>query len=106
LKILLDENLDWRLQRDLADHAVSSVPRIGWAGITNGELIRRAEEQFDALITMDSGLVNQQNLAGRNVIVILLRANSNRLSDTRPLMPDVVVALESAQPGTITSIPK
>ena len=106
MKILLDENLDWRLQRDLADHAVSSVPRIGWAGITNGELIRRAEEQFDALITMDSGLVNQQNLAGRNVIVILLRANSNRLSDTRPLMPDVVVALESAQPGTITSIPK
>jgi hypothetical protein len=55
---------------------------------------------------MDSGLVNQQNLARRNVIVILLRAKSNRLSDTRPLMPDVVVALEIAQPGTITSIPK
>jgi predicted nuclease of predicted toxin-antitoxin system len=106
LKILLDENLDWRLERDLGEHVVLSVPRIGWAGITNGELIRRAEEQFDALITMDIGLVNQQNLAGRNVIVILLRAKSNRLSDTRPLMPDVVVALEIAQPGTITSIPK
>jgi predicted nuclease of predicted toxin-antitoxin system len=106
LKILLDENLDWRLERDLAYHTVSSVPRIGWAGITNGELIRRAEEQFDALITMDSGLVNQQNLVGRNVIVILLRAKSNRLSDTRPLMHDVIVALEIAQPGTIVSIPR
>lgn len=105
MRILLDENLDWRLQRELPGHDVSSVPRIGWAGITNGELIRRAEEQFDVLITMDSALVKQQNLAGRNVIVIVLHAKSNRLSDTRPLMPGVVAALEIAQPGALISIP-
>ena len=58
------------------------------------------------LITMDSGLVKQQSLAGRDMIVIVLRAASNRLSDTRPLMADVVVALEIAEPGTIVSIPK
>jgi len=106
LRVLLDENLDWRLERDLVGHDVSSVPRIGWAGIKNGELLRRAEEQFDVLITMDSGLGQLQNIAGRNLVLILLRARSNRLADTRPLMHGVNEALENAQSGTLTSIPQ
>ena len=106
MRILLDENLDWRLERDLVGHDVSSVPRIGWAGIKNGELLRRAEEQFDVLITMDYGLGQVQNIAGRNLVLILLRARSNRLADTRPLMHGVAEALENAQSGTLTLIPQ
>src|SRR5438552_11473525 len=34
-KCLLDENLDWRLRRDLPGHETESVPLIGWAGIQN-----------------------------------------------------------------------
>jgi predicted nuclease of predicted toxin-antitoxin system len=53
MRLLLDENLDWRLQRDLPAHQVESVPLIGWAGIENGELLRKAVEAgFDALITI------------------------------------------------------
>jgi hypothetical protein len=55
MRLLLDENLDWRLRRDLLDHQVESVPLIGWAGIENGELLRKAVEAgFDVLVTMDS----------------------------------------------------
>jgi len=58
MRLLLDENLDWRLQRDLLAHQVESVPLIGWAGIENGELLRKAVEAgFDVLITMDSSMV-------------------------------------------------
>ena len=54
MRILLDENLDWRLGRYLADHQVKSVPLLGWAGIQNGELLKKAvEEGFDVLVTMD-----------------------------------------------------
>ena len=54
MRLLLDENLDWRLRRDLLDHQVESVPLIGWAGIENGELLRKAAEGgFDVLVTMD-----------------------------------------------------
>jgi hypothetical protein len=38
MRLLLEENLDWRLQRDLPAHQVDSVALIGWAGIENGEL--------------------------------------------------------------------
>jgi predicted nuclease of predicted toxin-antitoxin system len=101
LRILLDENLDWRLERDLPGHNVQSVPRIGWAGITNGELIARAEGRFQVLITMDIALPHQLNIAQRNIAVIILRARSNRLTDTRPLMTRVSALIGTITPGKI-----
>jgi len=94
MRLLLDENLDWRLQRDLPAHQVESVPLIGWAGIENGELLRKAVEAgFDALITTDSSMVHQQKIA------------SNRLADTRPLMPALLVLLSQIKAGTVTFLP-
>src|SRR5437867_2010168 len=74
---LLDENLDWRLRRDLLDHQVESVPLIGWAGIENGELLRKAVEAgFDVLVTMDSNMVHQQNIGQYAIAVVALRVAS------------------------------
>ena len=47
MRILLDENLDWRLGRlgrGLLGYDVESVQRLGWAGIQNGVLVKKAEE--------------------------------------------------------------
>ena len=104
MRILLDENLDWRLKRDLPGHTVESVPLIGWAGLKNGALLAKAENKFDVLITMDGSMPHQQNLARFKIAVIALKAPSNRLADTRPLMPKVLAAITTAQPGTVTVI--
>jgi hypothetical protein len=104
VKILLDENLDWRLQRDLPGHEVKSVPLISWAGLKNGALLSKAEKQFEVLLTMDSSMVHQQNLANYRIAVIALKAKSNRLADTRPLMAKVMTALSSAKPGVLITI--
>ena len=104
MNILLDENLDWRLKRELPGHAVESVSLIGWAGLKNGMLLAEAEKQFDVLLTMDSNMVHQQNLARFHIAVIVLQAPSNRLADTRSLMPKVLAALPTAQAGTLTVI--
>lgn len=63
MKLLLDENLDWRLRRDLPGHGVESVPLIGWAGLKNGALLTKAEKEYDVLVTMDSKMRFQQNLS-------------------------------------------
>ena len=61
MRILLDENLDWRLRRDLPEHQVESVPLLGWAGIQNGELLQKAVEAgFDVPVTMDGNMLHQQ----------------------------------------------
>ena len=106
MRLLLDENLDWRLHRDLPGHQVESVPLIGWAGIENGELLTKAVDAgFDVLVTMDTNMVHQQNIAKYPITVIALRAPSNRLADTRPLMPALLALLPNAGSGTVTFLP-
>jgi predicted nuclease of predicted toxin-antitoxin system len=105
MRVLLDENLNWRLKRDLPGHDVESVPLLGWAGIQNGALLRNAVENgFDVLTTMDSNVVHQQDLPVHSIAVIVLRARSNRLKDTQPLMPAVLQALPNAAKGARTII--
>ena len=107
MRLLLDENLDWRLRRNLLDHQVESVPLIGWAGIENGELLRKAVEAgFDVLVTMDSNMVHEQNIGQYAIAVVALRAASNRLADTRPLMPALVATLQQVKPGTVMFLPE
>ena len=107
MRILLDENLDWRLERDLPGHEVASVPLLGWAGIQNGGLLRKAVAGgFEALVTMDGNMVYQQNIAAHAIAVIALRARSNRLADTQPLMIQLLAILPNAKAGTLTFIPQ
>jgi predicted nuclease of predicted toxin-antitoxin system len=51
MKILLDECVPWPMHRLLSQHSVTSVQAQGWNGIRNSELLRRAEAEFDLLIT-------------------------------------------------------
>jgi predicted nuclease of predicted toxin-antitoxin system len=104
VRILLDENLDWRLERFLPGHEVKSVSRLGWAGLKNGRLLARAQDNFDVLITMDSSMVNQQNLARIRIAIVALRAPSNRLADTSPLMPKVLALLPTLKPGKVARV--
>jgi predicted nuclease of predicted toxin-antitoxin system len=101
VNILLDENLDWRLGRDLPGHTVEAVAKIGWAGLKNGILLTEAQKRFDILLTMDSNMVHQQNLATFRIAVIALKARSNRLADTRPLMPKVLRLLPTVKQGEL-----
>ena len=93
MKILPDENLDWRLERFLPGHEVQSVVRVGWAGISNGALLARAQRDFDVLITMDGSIASQQIVARFQIALVALRARSNRLDDTSALMPQVLALL-------------
>jgi len=105
MKILLDENLNWRLERFLPGHDVHSVPRIGWAGIKNGLLLQQAADAgFDVLLTMDGSLSSQQDLQAVRLAIIGLRAPSNRLADTSPLMPQVLTLLPTLGPGQVVLV--
>jgi hypothetical protein len=67
-------------------------------------LLARSEGRFDVFVTMDAGLAHQHNLASQKIAVLILRAHSNRLADTRPLMPEILKLLENVRPGSVTMI--
>ncbi len=104
MNILIDECLDWRLCRALFDHECSSVREAGWAGLTNGRLLEKAQEQFDVFLTGDRNLRFQQNVSRLSIAVIVLEAESTRLADTLPLIPQVLSTLETIQPGQVIRI--
>ena len=76
----------------------------GWTGITNGELLRRMEGEYDALVTMDRGIEFQQNLTTRSVGVLLVRAPSNRMVHLQPLAAAILDALPALKPGQLQRI--
>lgn len=87
-RILLDENVDRLLKSHFhSDFEVVTVPEKGWVGLGGGEVLRRADEQFDVLVTMDQNLPYQQNLPAFEVAVVVLKAPSNAFSDVVKLMP-------------------
>ncbi|MEQ1852089.1 MAG: DUF5615 family PIN-like protein [Chthoniobacteraceae bacterium] len=102
MRVLLDECLDWRLARSMPGHTVTSVQRMGWAGVKNGRLLALAEQQFDVFLTGDRNLSYQQDIPQFRIAVVVLAAPTTQLKDTLPLMPPLLAQLPQLQPGTIT----
>ena len=99
MRLLLDECVPKRFKRELHGHDVKTVQDMGWAGIKNGALLRLADGQFDALLTVDQGIEYQQNLSGLRISVVIMRALSNDVDDLHPLLPAVEQALAGLSPG-------
>jgi len=104
MRLLLDECVPKRLKRELLGHETKTVQDMGWAGIKNGALLRVADGQFDALVTVDQGIEYQQNLSGLSISVVLMMAPSNDVDDLRPRLPAVEQALASVRPGEIMRV--
>jgi hypothetical protein len=102
VKVLLDECVDRRLARDIEGHEVRTVPEAGWAGLKNGELLKRAQEQFDVFVTVDRNLPFQRNLSVFSIAVIILRTPTNRLDDLRALVPELLTVIPSSKRGEVT----
>jgi len=105
VRLLLDESLPRKLRRELAPHQVLTVSQLGWSGVSNGALLRRAaSEGFAAFVTADRNLEYQQNLSVAGITVVVLIAKTNRLAELAPLLPALREALASLQPGTVVRI--
>ena len=99
MHILLDEkNLPRRLASKLVGHEVLTVQRSGWSGVKNGKLLVLAATQFDVLLTMDSNLEYQQNLATLPIGVLVIQAVSNRIEHLEPVVPNILQELKHFPP--------
>ncbi len=99
MKVLLDECVDRRLAREIAGHDVKTARQMGWTTIENGRLLATASKQFDVFVTVDRNLYFQQNPGSFTIAIIVLRARSNRLADLKPLVPELLAAIDSSVPG-------
>jgi predicted nuclease of predicted toxin-antitoxin system len=76
VRVLLDESVPVQVRRALPDHSVSTTVEMGWRGISNGELLNRAEaEGFELVIVADKNLRHQRNLTKRSIAILELWTN-------------------------------
>lgn len=105
MRVLLDECIPRRLRQELSGYEVRTVAEQGWGGIKNGELLRRAADNFDVFLTVDQNLEYQQNLSPLSISVIVLTAPSNDIDALRPLMQGVRQILPQVLSGKFYRIP-
>jgi hypothetical protein len=66
------------MRKILAKHSCTSVQSEGWSGIRNSVLLKRAQDNFDLLITADQSIQYQQNLSSSTIAILELSTNDLR----------------------------
>ena len=103
MRILLDECLPKDLAREFPGHLVKTVPQAGWAGISNGKLLRLIADSgnFAIFLTVDKRLPQQNKISLLPFAVVVLRAKSNRTIHVFPFASEILRRLASFQPGHV-----
>jgi hypothetical protein len=103
LRILLDENIPAPLRHLIIGHHVTLAHDLGWAGISNGDLIAAAEANgFAVLITADRNIRYQQNLIGRQLALIVLSTNIWPTIRANPA--SILMAVENIRPSDYVEV--
>jgi hypothetical protein len=108
MKILIDENLPLKLKESFGGkHKVHSVREMNWQGKKNGELLGLMTlTGFEAFVTMDKNLPNQQNLNKFAITIFVLRGINNKLETLQELVPIVLDKIEKGAGVGVTEISK
>ena len=103
MKILFDQGTPVPLRRFLPGHTIDTAYERGWSELANGNLLTRAEQGgYELLITTDRNLRYEQNLANRNIaIVVLMTTSWPRIQQQTGRVQAIV---DTIQPGTYQEI--
>ena len=104
MRILFDNNTPRTLRRYLTEHTVDTAREKGWAEVRNGNLLDNAERDgYEVLITADQSMRYQQNMAHRQVALIVLL--SNRWPRVQLRIEEIRNALEEMEQGEVREVP-
>ncbi len=104
MRILLDENFPVDFAKMLAGHEIATIHSLGWSGIKNGDLLRRAHSVCDVFVTLDRNLEFQQNIKILPFDIVVVRARSNRIADLAPHIASILAAVCRVAPGRVENV--
>ena len=101
--VLFDHSTPAPLRYALTAHIVVETIERGWERLENGALLDAAEAAtFEVLVTADKNIRYQQNLAGRNIAIVVL--GNAQWPVLRRYVERVVVAVNAAAPGSYIEV--
>jgi len=103
-RVLFDENLPRLLRRKLPEFEVRTVQEEGWGSVRNGELLRRAEDTFDVLLTADRRMQYQQKLTSFRIGIVVIVTPRLQLELLESAAEELRTVLGSVKPGEIVHV--
>lgn len=104
MNIFFDVNVPAQLRRHMARHKVTTAVHMGWGQLSNGTLLKVAENAgFELMITGDKNLAYQQNLKNRKIALIILGTTHRYTLEAN--MATVLAAVSRAKPGSFEQLP-
>ena len=77
MRILFDQGTPVPLRRYLTEHSVTTAYEEGWSNLSNGDLLKSAEDKgYQIFVTTDRNLRYQQNLSDRQMAIVVLLSTS------------------------------
>jgi hypothetical protein len=93
-----------QLRRDLPEFEIRTVQEEGWSSVQNGELLRRASESFEVMVTADQRLQYQQDIGSFDIGVVVIVTVDTRLPNLQRLLPRIRDAIRNVPPGSFSII--
>ena len=82
----------------MSGHHVDTAKDMGWAGLTNGDLLYEAERNgYEIFLSADQSIRYQQNLTGRRIALLILLDNA--WPKVRERTADIQRAIEDLELG-------
>ena len=102
MRILFDHGTPRGLIRQLPEHTVTTAKAMGWEQLSNGALLKAAEDSgFELFLTTDQRIKYQQNLAGRKIAIVVL-SGTTKWSQVRLHVERIASAVNDSKPCAYT----
>ncbi len=102
MQILFDQGTPVPLRSHFPGHAVFTAYEMGWSSLSNGDLLRSAEERFDLLVTTDRNLKYQQNLSGKKIAILVLPTTN--WPEIQKHIAEIAAAVSSIKSGAYAEV--
>ena len=103
MRVLFDQGTPVPLRNLLDSHQIETAYERGWSQLTNGELLAVAgREGFQVFVTTDQNIINQQNLHGLGLAVVVLSSTS--WPRIQAASDSVNRAIDDATPNTVIEV--
>lgn len=103
MRVLFDQGTPVGIAEVLAGHEVTESRNRGWDRLSNGDLLKAAEDAgFEVLLTTDKRIRYQQNISGRKIAIVVLGNSTWRL--VRRHLDHIASVISAASPGSYVEI--
>jgi hypothetical protein len=103
VRILFDQGAPRGLTASLAGHEVAEARQLSWERVSNGDLLRLAEDAgFNLVLTTDKNLRYQQNLADRKISIVVLGQSTWWL--VRQHLDAIIATVNEATTGSYAEV--